>query len=271
MAGLALSMCSIAWRIDRRSYSGPNLVRPLPEVLATIAAAGYDGVELWGPHAAAAGHAETGAEAARLGLAVPMLSDYFNFTRSPESAATSLAHGHAVIAAARTVRAGAMRIFTGNHRSRDATAEQWERCVRCLQELCDDAATHGIVLAAELHDWNLMDTADGAERLLALVGRGNLRLIFHPSLFGAGAVAAWSRLRPHIHHVHATNGDGGLAAGPVPWPALVERMRADGWSGHLAVEWFGAEPEAVARREAAYLRGLLRCTAKPLRGGEPSG
>lgn len=102
-----------------------------------------------------------------------------------------------------------------------------------------------------------MDTPDGAERLLELVARPNFRLIFHPSLFGAGAEAAWSRLRKHVHHVHATNGDAGLAAGPVDYPALLDRLRSDDWNGALSVEWFGDEPEAVARREAAYLRRLL--------------
>jgi sugar phosphate isomerase/epimerase len=254
---ITLSMCTIAWRADRRSYAGPNLARPLPEVLAAIREAGFAGAELWGPHVAACGAAGVREQLVRLGLAAPMLSDYYNFTRSPESAAASLAHARTVLAMARELGAGAIRIFTGNHRSADASEEQWRRCADCLRTLSDEAALDGIILAAELHDWNLMDTPDGAERLLELVARPNFRLIFHPSLFGAGAEAAWSRLRKHVHHVHATNGDAGLAAGPVDYPALLDRLRSDDWNGALSVEWFGDEPEAVARREAAYLRRLL--------------
>jgi sugar phosphate isomerase/epimerase len=257
MPAIGISMCTIGWRADRRSYQGPNLVQPLPEVLASIHAAGCDGAELWGPHVAAAGAAVVRSALQRLGLQAPMLSDYFNFTRSPESAAASMAHGLAVLATAVEVGAGAIRIFTGNHRSADATPEQWQRCADCLRELCRSAAPHGIVLAAELHDWNLMDTPEGAERLIALVDQPNMRLIFHPSAFGAATLAAYERLRPHIHHVHASNGLHPLAEGPVPWPDLIERMRSDGWSGHLAIEWFGPDPVAVAQRECAYLRGLL--------------
>jgi len=254
---MQVSMCTIGWRQDRRSYQGPNLARPFPEVLAAIRAAGCDGAELWGPHVAAVGVEAVRADLQRLGLQAPMLADYFNFTRSAETAAASLAHGHAVIAAAAALGAPAVRIFTGNHRSADATPEQWERCAACLRELCAAAAPHGIVLAAELHDWNLMDTPAGAERLLALVDRPNLRLIFHPSLFGTGTMAAYARLRPHIQHVHASNGERALADGPAPWPDLVARLRADGWSGFLSIEWFGPDPEAAALRECAYLRRLI--------------
>lgn len=257
MTGLQISMCTIGWRADRRSYQGPNLARPFPEVLSAIRDAGCDGAELWGPHVAAVGAAAVRAELQRFGLAAPMLSDYFNFTRNPESAAASLAHGHAVIAAADAVGATAVRIFTGNHRSADANPEQWERCAACLRELCAAAAQRGIALAAELHDWNLTDTPEGAERLLALVDQPNLRLIFHPSLFGSGTINAYARLRPHIHHVHASNGARPLADGPVPWPELVDRLRADDWSGFLSVEWFGPDPEAVALRECTYLRRLI--------------
>jgi hypothetical protein len=40
MPAICISMCTIGWSADRRSYQGPNLVQPLPE---SIREAGCDG------------------------------------------------------------------------------------------------------------------------------------------------------------------------------------------------------------------------------------
>ncbi len=257
---MKLSACSIAWR-KTKTYTGvDNLQRPFPEIIRDLAAWGYDGVELWDPHVeamdAAAIDQLTAALAAHR-LTVPMLSAYYNFTKSAQHAADSLAHGHRVLARARAVGATAIRIFTGNHRSADADAEQWARTVACLQELCDDAATTGITLAAEVHDWNLMDTVDGCERLVDRVARPNFGLIDHPTLFPASPTGLLQRLARHVRHVHATNLDGTLETGRLHWAEIVAALRDHGFTGYLSVEWFGSDADATVQREGAFLRDLI--------------
>jgi sugar phosphate isomerase/epimerase len=162
-----------------------------------------------------------------------------------------------VLARARRLGAAAIRIFTGNHRSADADAEQWARAVACLQELADAAAPYGIKLAAEVHDWNLMDTVDGCLRLIDRIARPNFGFIYHPTHFAADPIAPLAQLGRHVLHVHATNVDGDLEHGRVRWTEVVAALRGHGFAGYLSVEWFRADPDGVAQREVAYLRRLI--------------
>jgi sugar phosphate isomerase/epimerase len=258
--GMRICACSIAWQQLGRWDDEPVIQVPLIEVLPTLAAWGYDGVEIWEPHSRSAEPDNgTGLRAAlaAAGLSVPMLSGYFNFTRSAAEAAASLAHGHRVLARARAIGAAAIRIFTGNHRGGDASPEQWDRCVGCLQELADAAAADGIRLAAELHDWNLMDTVDNALRLIGRIDRPNAGLIFHPSLLAPDPLPGLRRLAPHVFHVHCTNPGGTLASGSIDYPALIAALHAIGYDGWLSVEHFAADYAERLPMERDYLAGRL--------------
>ena len=255
---MQICACSVLWRKNRRSYDGrDNLLHPWAELLPRLRAWGYAGIELWDPHAAA--EPDLAAFAALLrqhGLAVPMLSTYCNFTRSAESAATSLTEVHAAVARARALGAPALRVFTGNHRSADAAPEQWQRAGDALRALCD--AHRDLAFCVEIHDWNLSDSVDGALRLLRLVERPNLRLVHHPSHFPddiAGPLAAFGE---RIAHVHATNPGGTLASGTMDWSAVIAALRTARYDGWLSVEYFGEEPDARAAGEAAFLRAALQ-------------
>ena len=64
-----------------------------------------------------------------------------------------------------------IRIFTGNHRSADATPEQWARATRCLQELCDAAAEHGTASACPFASaYSQPDPQPGLQELNAADG-----------------------------------------------------------------------------------------------------
>jgi sugar phosphate isomerase/epimerase len=250
-------VCSVLWRSDRKSYDGRgNLLLPWTELLPRIRDLGYAGVELWDPHAAAADDLPALAAAIRAhGLAVPMLSTYCNFTKSAEHAARSLTDVQAAAARARVLGAPAVRVFTGNHRSADATPEQWTRAADALRTLCDGFTD--LAFCCEIHDWNLTDSVPGTLRLLALVDRPNLRLVHHPSHFPddlAGPLAAFG---DRIAHVHATNPDGTLTHGRLDWRAVVAALRAHGYDGWLSVEYFGEDGDARAAAEARALAGLL--------------
>lgn len=264
MPAMRLSVCSIAWR-GTSGYNQQAPATPFAELLPRIKGWGYDGVELWWPHLEglnAAGLTGLRDQLRSAGLAVPMISAYYNFTGTPAEAAESLALGHRVLAAAKLLGATGIRIFTGKKRSRGADAGEWRQCCSALRELAiagwDPAApSGGIAVAAEIHDWNLMDSIEGCERLIQQVDHSGFGFIFHPSLFAPDPVPALHRLRPAVRHVHATNGAGGLADGPIDWKRLVTAFRASDYRGYLSVEWFGAEPDTVAAREAAFLRAAL--------------
>lgn len=253
------SMCSIGFQQRDKWMPAPVIERPLARVVDIVGRAGFAGVEVWQPHW---GMADEGERArvrevlARHRLAVPMLSGYFNFTKSPQHAAISLARGHRIIAQAADLGAERIRLFTGNHRSADASPEQWYRATSCLRELADHGAEAGIGLALETHDWNLVDTVAGCERLLELVDRPNLGLIFQANTFPP---TAWSwaleRLAPHVVHVHCNPKD---PAEPVPWDWFdqLERLAARGFNGFVSLEYFGPRPDFMASAWGPWLQGL---------------
>jgi sugar phosphate isomerase/epimerase len=264
MPAMRISVCSIAWR-DGSGYGQQAPITPFAELLPRIRSWGYDGVELWWPHIEgldAAGLTGLRDMLRSAGLAVPMISAYYDFTGTPAAAARSLALGHRVMAAARLLGAPAIRIFTGKKRSTGADAGEWRQCCAALRELASAgrnpaAQGGGVALAAEIHDWNLMDSINGCERLIQQVDHPGFGFIFHPSLFAPDPVPALHRLRPAVRHVHAINGAGGLADGPVDWKRLIRAFRAVDYRGYLSVEWFGPDADMVAAREAAFLRAAL--------------
>jgi sugar phosphate isomerase/epimerase len=230
--------------------------RPLDGIIPLIAAAGYDGVEIWEPHLAGLDDAGLDRLRDRLdadGLRVAMISPYFNFTSSAEHAANSVRQGLQVLEAARRLRARAIRCFTGKTASRDATDEQWQWAAASLQTLADASAPDGILWALETHSWNLMDSVEGTERLLKLTDRPNVRIILQPSTFQDDYLPACRALAAHACHVHGAD----YCAETIDWKQVIALLKQTGFDGYIAVEWMKDDPDTALTREAACLRRLL--------------
>ncbi len=227
---------------------------PADEAVRRIATCGADGVEFWEPHLRFDDHATVRAALADAGLGVALVSGYYNFT-DPATADASLAHARAVVARARAVGAMGLRIFTGKQRGGDADAATWAACAGMLATLCDGAPE--LAFAAELHDWNLMDTADNALRLVDAVARPNFGLILHAERLMPAAAAGIARLGPAIRHVHVRTDANGLPEPALPWPAIIDALRGIGYAGWLSVEHFAPAPDVCVPRAVADLRTLL--------------
>ncbi|TVR46103.1 MAG: sugar phosphate isomerase/epimerase [Planctomycetota bacterium] len=259
---LQASMCSIGFQREGKWAPSPSVEIPLPEVIRIVAEHGFSGIEIWQPHwecLDTSGRLRALRLLQRHALQVPMLSAYYNFTKSEAHAADSLAKGHQVIAQAAELGAANIRIFTGNHRSADASPEQWQRTRRCLQELCDAAAPLGIGLCLETHDWNLMDTVPGTLRLLELVERPNLGLIFQASTFGPSTwYWALGHLLPWVRHVHAPPKKCGLAGDPHDFRTQLSTLLDHGFSGFVSLEYMGPDPWLAARSDGQWLISCCR-------------
>ena len=265
------SFCTIGFQ--RNKWGRDRTIEVPPgEILPVIARAGFDGAEIWAPHVADMGEAELDRiteQLRQLGLAVPMLSPDFDFTTSDESAARSMTEAARLIALAGRIGAKAIRVFTGKVGSADATAGQWDRAVRCLQELAERAGPGGVRWALETHGRNLMDTVDSTLELLGRVDRPTVGLIFQPSTFGEDYLEALDRLRGHAFHVHATNRRDGdralLADGEMDYPRIFAGLREAGFDGFVSIEWMGDDPARTAENEGAYLREALAKHTTPER------
>ncbi len=265
---MRLAQSTIAFQDKHLAASDQPFPTTISEIVDRWPELGWDGIEIWYPHVAGLDDPALDALAQQLrhqGLAVPMLSSYFNFTSSAEHAADSMAHGHEVIRRGHILGAEALRIFTGKHRSADADEQQWQRCADCLQELCDTAAAHGIVLALHMHDWNLIDTVAGTRRLINMVERANLRVLSKPSIYAPEHLAVHEALADVLQGIHLTAAhtiDGRsvpcrLAESDLDWPACIAHLRQLGYDGWLTLNWMAANGWAMGRDAAAWLRTVL--------------
>jgi len=242
--------------------------RQLPEILEQASQWGYDAVECWVHHVSSLGNE---ARAAVLGqmkdldLRIPMISPYFNFTTSDETANESMQRAREAILLAREMGIPLIRVFTGKTRSADATEDQWRRAADCLQTLCDESKADGIGWAAETHDWNLMDTVAGTQQLLERVNRSNFGIIYQATTFGPDYMSALASLGESVFHVHATSrkGDKGspLPSGEIDYAAIASELDRRSYSGYFSVEWMGDDPEAVLTSSLAYLRNIEQLRA----------
>lgn len=248
------SFCSIALKEE-----------PLAEIAARVAAIGYDGIEIWGPHleqflanqeiAVLSGLLE------RHHLQAACLSPYFDFVSSAEKAQESIAAAQRYAAYAEALHCERIRVFTGPAGSAQATEEQWDRAVESLRAVCD-ASPCTFVL--EVHPNNLMDTTEATIELLRRVHRENLRVNLDIyNLFEIGEPVLWAlnELYPYTAHTHLKNRREGkpalLEEGGMEYEPFLTALQERWYDGYLSVEWFGPDPYWAAEQDLAYLRTFL--------------
>lgn len=255
---MRVSMCTIAWK--------PT---PIEAVLPTIAAAGYDGAELWGPHLDrfAAEHGSLDPlvqQLAALGLQAPMVSAYFDLRNEPdEGIAVATRHIHYAL----RVGAPLVRMFTGGGSSA-AEPEVWAVVAEVLGEICTLAAPYGVGLALETHQGHLHDSTPGTLRLLQMVNARNLGVnldIYNLFAIGEDPLEALAQLEPWLRIVHLKNGRTvgaasqpcGLAEGDLDYGPFLRALAERAYGGFVSVEWFGPEPDRAAIAELAAVRQAL--------------
>ncbi|MCX7598121.1 MAG: sugar phosphate isomerase/epimerase [Armatimonadetes bacterium] len=262
-----LALCTIAFR-----------ERLVENVLDLAKELGFEGVELWGrePHVSEVYDYNRTRLCRRMceerGLEIAALGSYLRFapTRKNSDDASLLDTLHT----AHTLRAPIVRVWASDVPSAKASAALWEQVVTEAREAARRSRRLGIVLAVEMHDDTLCDTADSARRLVEEVGCDNLRLNFQ---VGArqGCEDPVERLKKvcdYVVHVHAqnffqlstANGDGPkrapLGEGIVDYETLISLLRQRGYTGWISVEFASVEgdgkTEAIAA-DLAYLRRLV--------------
>ncbi len=278
---MKLSFCSIAFR---------KVQDPLSAIIPRLAGIGYAGVEIWAKHLNGDG---LDAEAVKSvlaanGLAVPMISPYFNVTGGPKEWETTLEQARRTFADAVNLNSPLVRVFTGFRGSAEVDNETWRAACARLAALCDLAADNGLALALETHPKTLVDNVEAIHRLLAAVKKSNLVLnldIYHMWERHQDPLWIWEQLRPHVRHVHAknavippSNGDEYplfhdqqglqeivgvtyLDRGNMDYKPFLEAIARDGFKGWLSVEWFGPAPYEAALHELSWLKNLTMTSA----------
>lgn len=195
---MRLSVCTISFRHHLISIS---------ELAAWAQAQGFDGIELWGAHAAnLAAQPEYGAKwLGSFGLSVPMLSDYLPLEGTAQELREKL---ELLSGLARHWGARRLRTFAGRVASAASSAAQRRQVVSRLREACEALQRHGVYLLVETHPATLADSTAATERLIAEVAHPGLRINFdvlHLWEAGDDPAAALHRLRPYVGHFHLKN------------------------------------------------------------------
>lgn len=262
-----IAMCTIAFR-----------ERLLEDALDTAAALSFKAVELWGrePHVAEVYDYNRTRLIRRMcrdrGLEIAALGSYLRFGATKKSTDNvGLLH---TIQTAYTLRAPTLRVWASDVGSAEASEAVWKKAVEEAREACNRCLKLGIVLAVEMHDDTLADTAAGALRFLEMVGCDNLRLNFQPSARSRKEKPA-ERLRKavgYVVHCHAQNfkrlsrseGEEPVRAplrdGLVDYRDVVGKLRSAGYQGWIAVEFAHTEGDGKCQALAddlAYLCELL--------------
>lgn len=264
--------------------------RSLEECIHLAADIGYEGIEPLArePHLPPVTTPERVRRIARevraAGLAVPCLAaNVGGFSQLAAAGSQGqLDDLRRLLEIAVTLGCPLVRVWAGGPEPTEATDEHWRRAAEGLRQAAEIAASYGVRLGLETHYGYLQRDVPGVCRLLELVGRVEMGVIYDPAnLYVAGAEhgpAVVHRLGQRILHVHIKDSVRAEAAGPdvmgpppylyrprplgqgaVDYPPILAALREIGYAGFLSDESRqpGLDGAQVARQEYAALQALL--------------
>lgn len=273
---MQLSMCTISFRHQLVSI----------DQLAKWARANhFQGIELWGIHArnlADQPHYNRDWLAVQ-GLRITMISDYLPLHFSE----TTLFHeAQKLIQLCKHWGCHKIRTFAGDKASSETTDEERKMLFSRLQRICDWLADFHLNLIIETHPNTYADSLPSTEKLLAGVGRNNLKINFdvlHVWESKADVTTALERLAPHIQHFHLKNvqskdqlsvfapgnvyAAAGTRDGMVPlfdgavdyakfFYTLFSRPELKLVSIDASLEWFGHQSQSVLQHDCNLIQRL---------------
>ena len=245
-----ITCSSIALRNDSASHA-----------LASIAEAGFRGVEFWYPHLQGKSASELSAlaaEARERNLVVPVISPYLTFTQGAQKTLESLRTAEEIIKMAFHFGTTKIRTFVdiGSEGlpSHCASKQQWEEAVQGLRQLCDlDSKLKFVV---ETHENTLADTLPSVRRLMEEVARPNFKLNYQPNrdFISRGFLACLEALWPMVDHMHwqQHRADGSATyleeEGLLDFKKLLSVLKSKDYQGTATVEYFWepVEPSRIA-------------------------
>lgn len=265
---MKINACSVAFR--HLDVSATDLAR-------YVMTEGFDGLEIWMPHARAMATEWTMLPDRP---EVPMLAGYLPVGR----AEFDLAEAASLCALTRHWNARRLRLFAGHLGSAEATPKQRGAILHDLRATAQLASAHGIDIAIETHPGTLADGVSQTLKLLEDLNHPAIGLNFdvlHIWESGADPMAAQERLAPHILHYHLKNvtarnrltvfdpgnvhDPGGSRQGMCPLfdgeLDYAHILMALPWTSETSLEWFGADPAATMTADLGRVRERLAIAA----------
>ena len=171
-----------------------------------------------------------------------------------------------------------LAVPVGELRGRGFTEQEFDACVRSLQEVAAVAAAEGVILALEplnRFETFMLNTVQDGVRLMDAVAQPSVGLLldtFHMHIEEKSTPDAIRRAGTHIKHFHCSENDRGtVGTGQVAWAETLQALADVHYNGWLVVESFNAvlpqlagatciwrplaeSPDALAAESLAFLK-----------------
>ncbi len=250
---MKIGMCLFLWTTHVTEAHEP--------LLRDLKATGYDGVEVPIFEGDIAHYQRLGALLDRIGLertAVTAMGDpAMNLIGDAQARAAGVAYmRHAVDCAAALGAdrlSGPLHSTLGGFSGAGPTAEELSRSLSSQRAIGDHAGTRGVVIGLEAlnrFECYLFNTMADLCAHVAEVDRPAIRAMydtFHANIEETDPIAAFTRHRDLICHVHISENDRGVPGrGNIPWAETFRALRASGYDDWLTIEAFGRGLPALA-------------------------
>lgn len=253
---LKYSFCTIAYRnMPEATLAG---------IFENLAAAGYDGAEIWWPHVenlSQAQLAEAKACAKQHRLAVPILSPYLgNFNLEMTNRGEMIERTLAAAPVAEALGAPLLRAFAGwtcECSSLTAKEDYWRYNLDGFKEMAAIARDHGLRIAIETHYATLCDSVAGFNRFVDHCGEticANLQLddIAKNSNLPDG-VAVYRAVKDRVAHAHVPHRYDESSEGKAKLDdhrKVLAALAAAGFTGFVSVEHCKGDGDPFEAAEA---------------------
>jgi D-psicose/D-tagatose/L-ribulose 3-epimerase len=153
---------------------------------------------------------------------------------------------------ARTL-SGPLHSTLGHFSGNGPTAAEFERSISSQRAIGDHAADHGVTIGLEAlnrFECYLVNTMAGLATHLDEIDHPNIRAMydtFHCNIEEADPIAAFTKHRDKIVHVHISENDRGVPGrGNIPWKETFSAIRESGYDDWLTIEAFGRSLKDLA-------------------------
>lgn len=269
--------------------------RSIQEAMRYASEFGYDGIELWGqePHISANTTEERAEEirelAKELELTIAGIGAYVGgfSTLGDADCEKQIEELEKYFTVIEWLGCDLIRVAPGGPNAFLAEDYHYEKAAYWMKKCGDLAKEHQIRIAMEIHNSSLIETIDGAERLLTMIDRENVGLIHDAgNMYITGTdygEESVQRLGEKIFHVHVKdelriddenlpgsfrnltkNGNElfqqqMLGKGGVDHLPLFKALAKMGYQGYLSTECHAAKPDLYrAEQDLAEIKRLLK-------------
>jgi sugar phosphate isomerase/epimerase len=197
----------------------------------------------------------------RLGLDVSGTAVGNNFcVRDPAKLKEQLAYVRTWTEHAARLGAKTVRIFAGALEKNDDEEQARARCVEAIQEACDHAARHGIILALENHG-GIVTTIDQMLAVVRAVKHDWFGVNWDSANFHSDdPYADLEKLAPYavVVQMKTEIHRKGKPKEPADLKRLTDILRATGYRGYIALEYEAAEdPRTAVPKAVEELKNLM--------------